>query len=74
MFVYRSAEQGLTLINDLNNMKTRKSLAEHMSTKHELILKKFIAEIGIVEHEFLVSSKSTTNQKHLTDLSACVQL
>lgn len=46
-------------------MDTRATLVEHMSTKHEYIMKKFISEIGVIEHEFLKYRKSpplTRNQ------------
>lgn len=62
---YRSAEQGLTLIKDMSAMNTRPALVEHMSHKHEYIMKRFISEIGVVEHEFLKYRKSpplTRNQ------------
>lgn len=50
----RSARQGLSLVNDAAAMQTmRPSLAAHLATKHEHIMKKFIGEIGIVEHEFV---------------------
>lgn len=46
-------------------MNTRPALVEHMSHKHEYIMKRFISEIGVVEHEFLKYRKSpplTRNQ------------
>lgn len=61
----RSARQGLGLIRSLGTLETRPSLAAHMSTKHEYIMKKFISEIGVIEHEFLKYRKNpprTRNQ------------
>lgn len=50
----RSAEQGLSLIRDTQASDTRKAFIEHMSTKHESVMRQFISELGIVEYEFLV--------------------
>lgn len=61
----RSAREGLGLIKSLGTLQTRPSLAAHMSTKHEYIMKKFISEIGVIEHEFLKYRKTpprTRNQ------------
>lgn len=46
-------------------MDIRPALVEHLSLKHENIMKKFISEIGVIEHEFLKYRKSpplTCNQ------------
>lgn len=50
----RSAEQGIILINNIAEMKTRTSLVAHMQKKHENVLEKFVTEIETVELEFLV--------------------
>lgn len=50
----RSANLGLELIKNLDQMETRPSLACHLSSKYENIMKQFLAEVGMVEHEFLV--------------------
>lgn len=42
----------------ISEIKTRQSLVDHLSNKHEDIMKKFITEIGMVEHEFLKNRKN----------------
>uniref|UniRef100_A0A182NRZ8 AAA+ ATPase domain-containing protein n=1 Tax=Anopheles dirus TaxID=7168 RepID=A0A182NRZ8_9DIPT len=54
----RSAELGLELIKNLDRTETRPALAKHLSSKYENIMKQFLAEVGMVEHEF---------QKHKTN-------
>uniref|UniRef100_A0A182QX06 Dynein heavy chain tail domain-containing protein n=1 Tax=Anopheles farauti TaxID=69004 RepID=A0A182QX06_9DIPT len=48
----RSAELGLELIKNLDRIETRPALAKHLSSKYENIMKQFLAEVGMVEHEF----------------------
>lgn len=48
----RLTEMGIELINNAKNLNTRKCLAEHMITKHDSIVQKFISEIEMVEQEF----------------------
>lgn len=61
----RSARQGLSLVNDLVALQaTRPSLAAHLATKHEFIMKKFIGEIGIVEHEFVRYRKNPPRSRN----------
>ncbi|XP_050088792.1 dynein axonemal heavy chain 10 [Anopheles aquasalis] len=49
----RSAELGLELIKNLDRIETRPALAQHLSSKYQNIMKQFLAEVGMVEHEFL---------------------
>jgi dynein heavy chain, axonemal len=51
----KSAEQGLELVGYLNTIETREKLLKHLLSKKESIMRKFITEVGVVEHEFLVS-------------------
>lgn len=51
----KSAEQGLELVGYLNTIETRDKLLKHLLSKKETIMKKFLSEVGVVEHEFLVS-------------------
>lgn len=49
----------------ISEVKTRQSLIDHLSHKHEDIIKKLITEIGTLEHEFLKNRKNpplTRNQ------------
>lgn len=50
----QSTELGIQLIENIQTVQTRKCLIEHMLTKHDSIIKKFIYEIEIVEKEFQV--------------------
>lgn len=50
----RSTEMGIELINSIPMLNTRECLAEHMLTKYESIVQKFISEIETVEQEFRV--------------------
>lgn len=50
----KSAEQGLELVGYLNTIETREKLLKHLLSKKESIMRKFVTEVGIVEHEFLV--------------------
>lgn len=52
----KSAEQGLELIAYMDKTETRDKLLQHLMSKRESVMKKFVIEVGIVEHEFLVSS------------------
>lgn len=52
----KSAEQGLELVGYLNTIETRDKLLKHLLSKKETIMKKFLSEVGVVEHEFLVST------------------
>lgn len=63
----RSAEQGLSLIRDTQASDTRKAFIDHMSTKHESVMRQFISELGIVEYEFLVRT-DFQSKKHLMNL------
>lgn len=51
----KSAEQGLELVGYMSNIETREKLLKHLMLKKESIVRKLLTEIGIVEHEFLVS-------------------
>lgn len=51
----KSAEQGLELVGYLNTIETREKLLKHLLSKQESIMRKFVTEVGIVEHEFLVN-------------------
>lgn len=51
----KSAEQGLELIAYMGKTETRDKLLQHLMSKRESVMKKFVIEVGIVEHEFLVS-------------------
>lgn len=59
----KSAEQGLELIAYMGKAETRDKLLQHLMSKRESVMKKFVIEVGIVEHEFLVSSKLQTIHK-----------
>lgn len=48
----RITEMGIELINSTKHLNTRKCLVEHMITKHDSIVQKFISEIEMVEQEF----------------------
>lgn len=50
----KSAEQGLELIAYMSKVETRQKLLKHLMNKRESIMKKFVNEVGTVEHEFLV--------------------
>jgi dynein heavy chain len=50
----KSAEQGLELIAYMCAVETRDKLLKHLMSKRESVMKKFVTEVGIVEHEFLV--------------------
>jgi dynein heavy chain, axonemal len=51
----KSAEQGLELIAYMCTIETRDKLLRHLMSKRESVMKKFVSEVGIMEHEFLVS-------------------
>jgi dynein heavy chain, axonemal len=51
----KSAELGLELVGYLNTIETRDKLLKHLLSKKESIMRKFVTEVGVVEHEFLVS-------------------
>jgi dynein heavy chain len=53
----KSAEQGLELIAYMCTVETRDKLFKHLMSKRESVMKKFVNEVGIVEHEFLVSAQ-----------------
>lgn len=53
----KSAEQGLELIAYMSKTETRDKLLKHLISKRESVMKKFVIEVGIVEHEFLVSEQ-----------------
>lgn len=50
----KSAELGLELLGYLNTIETREKLLKHLLSKKESIMRKFVTEVGVVEHEFLV--------------------
>ncbi|XP_058811885.1 dynein axonemal heavy chain 10 isoform X1 [Topomyia yanbarensis] len=60
----RSADLGLQLIKNLNRMETRQTLANHLSSKYENIMKQFLAEVGMVEHEFLKNKSNPPLQRN----------
>ncbi|XP_052562272.1 dynein axonemal heavy chain 10 isoform X4 [Culex pipiens pallens] len=60
----RSANLGLELIKNLDQMETRPSLACHLSSKYENIMKQFLAEVGMVEHEFLKNKSNPPLQRN----------
>lgn len=60
----RSAEQGLELINDMSTMDTRDIFIEHMKKKHESVTKKFLSEIGFVEHVFAKKKANLVLQRY----------
>lgn len=49
-----STEYGIKLIENIGNIKTRQCLIDHIQTKRDGIVKKFINEVEMVEHEFQV--------------------
>lgn len=51
------SQQGIMLINNIDKMNTRASLAVHMQSKLESVLEKFITEIEMVEMIFMVCTK-----------------
>lgn len=53
----KSAEQGLELIAYMSKTETRDKLLKHLMSKRDSVMKKFVIEVGIVEHEFLVSEQ-----------------
>ncbi|XP_062558011.1 dynein axonemal heavy chain 10 isoform X2 [Armigeres subalbatus] len=60
----RSANLGLELIKSLDKMETRPSLAHHLSSKYENIMKQFLAEVGMVEHEFMRNKSNPPLQRN----------
>uniref|UniRef100_A0A182Y3M8 Dynein heavy chain tail domain-containing protein n=1 Tax=Anopheles stephensi TaxID=30069 RepID=A0A182Y3M8_ANOST len=60
----RSAELGLELIKNLDRIETRPALAKHLSSKYENIMKQFLAEVGMVEHEFLKHKNNPPLQRN----------
>lgn len=54
----RSTELGIKLIKNVDDINTRRCLIDHIQTKHEGIVKKFISELEMVEHEFEVKKIS----------------
>ncbi|XP_053669700.1 dynein axonemal heavy chain 10 [Anopheles nili] len=60
----RSAELGLELIKNLDRIETRPALAKHLSSKYENIMKQFLAEVGMVEHEFLMHKNDPPLQRN----------
>ncbi|XP_055533348.1 dynein axonemal heavy chain 10 [Wyeomyia smithii] len=60
----RSANLGLQLIKNLGQMETRPALANHLSSKYENITKQFLAEVGMVEHEFLKNKSNPPLQRN----------
>ena len=53
---FRSADQGIEYISNVSRLASKNALAEFLSQKHESIMKQFVAEVGAVEHEFMVSA------------------
>ncbi|XP_058060896.1 dynein axonemal heavy chain 10 [Anopheles bellator] len=60
----RSAELGLELLKNLDRIETRPALAKHLSSKYENIMKQFLAEVGMVEHEFLKNKNNPPLQRN----------
>lgn len=54
----RSTEMGVELINSIEDWNTRESLIEHLRSKHESIVYKFISEMETADLEFRVCPKS----------------
>lgn len=50
----RSTKMGVKLMQNIGHITTRRCLIDHIRTKHDGIVKKFISELEIVEHEFHV--------------------
>lgn len=50
----RSTEMAIELIKTIEQLNTRKCLVDHMLTKHDSIVHKFISEIETIEQEFRV--------------------
>lgn len=50
----RSTEMGIKLMENIDHINTRRCLIEHIQTKQDGIVKKFISELEMVEHEFHV--------------------
>lgn len=50
----RSVTEGINLIADIRSIKTRKCLVEHIAQKYGSVGKRFLAEISMIEQEFLV--------------------
>jgi dynein heavy chain len=53
----KSAEQGLELIDYMSKIETREKLSKYFLSKRESVMKKFVAEVAIVERQFLVCIK-----------------
>lgn len=76
----KSAEQGLELVSYLNTIETREKLLKHLLSKKESIMRKFVTEVGIVEHEFLVSDavRDVENQagkfSHQSNFQSSIQI
>lgn len=50
----RSTEMGIDLIKNVREIQTRPCLVEHILTKHESVIQKFITEITVVDKIFTV--------------------
>lgn len=50
----RTTEMGIDLIKNITQIQTRQCLVDHILTKHESIIEKFITEINMVHKIFLV--------------------
>ena len=43
-------------MKNMAQMNTRPALIVHMSSKTEEVIKKFVSDIGVIEHAFLVKT------------------
>ncbi|KAG5670791.1 hypothetical protein PVAND_001030 [Polypedilum vanderplanki] len=68
----KSAEQGLELISYMGEVETREKLLNHLMSKRESVMKKFVTEVGIVEHEFLKFRKNPPLQRNQNKYSGAV--
>ncbi|KAL7022048.1 hypothetical protein ACKWTF_012111 [Chironomus riparius] len=68
----KSAEQGLELIAYMTKVETREKLLKHLMNKRESIMKKFVNEVGTVEHEFLKRRKHPPLQRSQNKYSGAV--
>ncbi|XP_017478046.1 PREDICTED: dynein heavy chain 10, axonemal [Rhagoletis zephyria] len=69
----RSSDMGLELIKTINEIDTRKELAEFISTKHENILRFFQTEINSVEFTYTKNRKNPPIGKHQPFRIGCIQ-
>lgn len=53
----RTTKMGIDLMKSIKEIQTRPCLVQHILTKHESIIKKFVTEISIVDKIFLVMQR-----------------